>query len=180
VAGTNAQNPLEREPHIGRPHTRPDAEHRDTPWARVLIEYMQAKRRPGTLSLSGAELANKLGVRRTTVTHWIYMGSVPDIATILAVLQRLDIPMSRLLAEYEKDGLPIPDLTPDSESAPSPRLYTPPLMPPPGEANAWDAIAQEVSASMTEAGLPPSVIQATIQRIRHRQQTDTTTSRDEK
>ena len=83
------------------------AEHfSETPWARVLTAYMWAHTPPW----NAPKLSAVLGVQRNRVNNWIYYDIVPEIDTIIAVMARLDIPMSRLLDAYRASGQPVPPL----------------------------------------------------------------------
>ena len=84
----------------------------DTPFARVLTRYMWSKQPPWTTT----KLAAVLGIGRTRVGRWVYHNIIPELDTMIAVMARLNIPMSDLLDAYAEKGLPIPPLSPDASS----------------------------------------------------------------
>lgn len=84
----------------------------DTPFARVLTRYMWSKQPPWTTT----KLAAVLGIGRTRVGRWVYHNIIPELDTMIAVMARLNIPMSDLLDAYAEKGLPTPPLSPDASS----------------------------------------------------------------
>lgn len=79
-----------------------------TPYGMVLTNYMWNRRRPNQRPMTTSQLAIRIGVPRQSVNNWIYLGNVPPLETVLAVLAKLDIPMRELYDAYKLSGLPVP------------------------------------------------------------------------
>src|SRR6185312_15396286 len=88
---------------------RPIEKYSTTPFSRVLTRYMWSKVPPW----NSTQVAAVLGIARSRVGNWLYKDITPEIETMLAVLAKLNIPVSTLLQAYAEDGKPIPPLTPE-------------------------------------------------------------------
>lgn len=111
---------------------RTTEEYSSTPFARMLTAYMWSQTPPW----STTKLATVLGISRIRVGRWIYHDIVPELNTLLAIMARLGIPLSRLMDAYVEIGLPVPPLTEDaarlmSQQSPSrlPPVQQPPQQP---------------------------------------------------
>lgn len=154
--------------------------HRDTPFRHVLIDYMWNRRSPLEPPMSQGQLAIRLGMPRTTLTHWLNGTITPPLDVIFDVLARLGIPVQRLVEEYRGMGLPVPPLL-EEDTGPTPRAYLPPAQPPARHATAqataqanagseWDEMVERVAAEARDIGMDPDTIAVLVEHIRNRQQ----------
>lgn len=112
--------------------TRTAETYSTTPFARMLTAYMWSQTPPWTTT----QLGNVLGVTRVRIGRWIYHDIVPELDTMLAIMARLGIPLSRLIDAYVEAGLPVPPLTeeaarqmnPSGPSGPSGLRERPPAL----------------------------------------------------
>ena len=130
-----------------------------TPWARVLLDFMWNQRPPDEPPLTNAQLAVRLHLSRVTVNHWIYNRVIPNLETAIDVLHTLNIPVERLIRAYDQEGIPAPPLAEhqaDGHPADEQRRST----------DQWDAMIQQTTSTLQDAGMDEHTIGAVIDRIR--------------
>ncbi len=164
-----------------------------TPFAKVLVDYMWNRRPPMTTH----QLAIKLGVPKQSTSNWVVRNVLPPFETIMAILARLDIPLSTLYAAYKSAGILMPrwdeqDTDSPADRAnlpPTPRTrkatavpialdnsnsdyepvpYTPPS-PPPSEAEEWDSLIAQTAQLLRDEGMDEETIANVTAHIRARQ-----------
>lgn len=146
-----------------------------TPFARVLLDYMWSQRPP----LSAGQLAVKLGnISRQTVHNWLYLNNVPSIGNALDALDRLGIPLERLLQAYEEEAAAAvaPDQTgtqttttttvPATATATTTSTRREHQQPP---LDVWVATIERTERAMRELGMDEQTIAAVITRIQEQQ-----------
>lgn len=78
----------------------------ETPFARVLKNYILAQRRYPPLNMS--ELARMINQSRLKVHGWIALNKFPDISTQIEVCEQLGIPLTDLEHAYDELAWPVP------------------------------------------------------------------------
>lgn len=169
-----------------------------TPFGRVLIDYMWNRRPPMTTH----QLAIKLGVPKQSTSNWVVRGVLPPFETIMAVLAKLDIPLSTLYSAYKEAGILMPrwdqqdtaelpsakEMPPtprtrkatvvpiqldDPHDAPAPLPYTPPP-PVPSQDEEWDLIIRNTQTTLRNDGVSEAAIAAILADLRRQQRGEST------
>jgi hypothetical protein len=100
----------------------PEMPEQMTPFAKVLVDYMWNRRPPMTTH----QLAIKLGVPKQSTSNWVMRNVVPPFETIMAILAKLDIPMSVLYDAYKSAGILMPRWDAQDTDSPADRGKLPP------------------------------------------------------
>lgn len=147
-----------------------------TPFGETLLEFM-AKQRPQIWSIG--MLARDLGIPASTVRNWIVLNIVPEIDTVMTVLSKLNIPVSRLLDKYREQGIAVPALMTPDELASVVGSEAPANESPTNRAmreqraeqrrqQEWDDLVAHTRIALSAAGFPESIIATTVQQIEAR------------
>lgn len=158
---------------MARPKKPPrDASQQQTPFGRVLIDYMWNQRDPMEPPLTTGQLAVRVGVQRSTISNWISGRFVPPLDTVFEVLARLHIPLQRLADAYRELGMQTPELL-QPDTGPQPRSFIPPSAGQRAGATSardeWDDMINRTVSALRDTGLDPDTIAAVIEHIRDRQ-----------
>lgn len=109
----------EKQPH-GRRKTRQEG--RISPFGEVLVDFMSRQRPIWTTG----KMAHALRTRRQTVGNWVYHDITPPVETMLEILAKLGIPLSEVLAAYQRRGVAIPMLTAPGAASETPVVASTP------------------------------------------------------